>query len=120
MCKNFSFGLPEHSVASRYRNIYVPLFAALAAQYISAGKEAPQLMALDEAFAGVDETNIESMFALVHELWFDYIMNSQALWGCYPSVSSLNIAELWRPQNAPIVTVLRYHWDGHVRTLEES
>lgn len=100
--------------------MYVPLFAALAAQYIAAGKEAPRLMALDEAFAGVDETNIESMFALVHELGFDYIMNSQALWGCYPAVSSLNIAELWRPQNARIVTVLRYHWDGHVRRLEES
>lgn len=100
--------------------MYVPLFAALAAQYIAAGKEAPRLMALDEAFAGVDETNIESMFALVHELGFDYIMNSQALWGCYPAVSALNIAELWRPQNARIVTVLRYHWDGHVRRLEES
>lgn len=100
--------------------MYVPLFAALAAQYTAAGGEAPRLMALDEAFAGVDETNIESMFALVHELGFNYIMNSQALWGCYPSVSSLNIAELWRPQNAPIVTVLRYHWDGHVRKLEES
>lgn len=100
--------------------MYVPLFAALAAQYIAAGQEAPRLMALDEAFAGVDETNIESMFALVHDLGFDYIMNSQALWGCYPAVSSLNIAELWRPQNAQIVTVLRYHWDGHVRRLEES
>lgn len=100
--------------------MYVPLFAALAAQYSAADKEAPRLMALDEAFAGVDETNIESMFALVHELGFSYIMNSQALWGCYPAVSSLNIAELWRPQNARIVTVLRYHWDGHVRRLEES
>ena len=100
--------------------MYVPLFAALAAQYIAAGKEAPRLMALDEAFAGVDETNIESMFALVHDLGFDYIMNSQALWGCYPAVSSLNIAELWRPQNSRIVTVLRYRWDGHVRRLEES
>lgn len=101
--------------------MYVPLFAALAAQYAAANHaEAPRLMALDEAFAGVDETNIESMFALVDELGFDYIMNSQALWGCYPTVSSLNIAELWRPQNAQIVTVLRYHWDGHVRRLEES
>lgn len=101
--------------------MYVPLFAALAAQYAAANHaEAPRLMALDEAFAGVDETNIESMFALVHDLGFDYIMNSQALWGCYPTVSSLNIAELWRPQNAQIVTVLRYHWDGHVRRLEES
>ena len=100
--------------------MYVPLFAALAAQYEATGNaDAPHLMALDEAFAGVDETNIESMFVLAHELGFDYIMNSQALWGCYPSVASLNIAELWRPQNAQVVTVLRYHWDGHVRKLEE-
>lgn len=98
--------------------MYVPLFAALAAQYGEDG-DAPRLMALDEAFAGVDETNIESMFALVHELGFNYIMNSQALWGCYPSVPSLNIAELWRPQNAQLVTVLHYHWDGHVRKLVE-
>lgn len=100
--------------------MYVPLFAALAAQYTAAGADAPHLMALDEAFAGVDETNIESMFALVQQLDFDYIMNSQALWGCYAVVPALNIAELYRPQNAQIVTVLRYHWDGHVRKLEES
>lgn len=100
--------------------MYVPLFAALAAQYTAAGADAPHLMALDEAFAGVDETNIESMFALVQQLGFDYIMNSQALWGCYAAVPALNIAELYRPQNAQIVTVLRYHWDGHIRTLEES
>lgn len=100
--------------------MYVPLFAALSAQYEAAGTDAPQLMALDEAFAGVDETNIESMFTLVHQLNLNYIMNSQALWGCYASVSSLNIAELWRPQNADVVTVVRYHWNGHMLHLEES
>lgn len=98
--------------------MYVPLFAALSAQYAAASDDAPQLMALDEAFAGVDETNIESMFALVHQLGLNYVMNSQALWGCYASVPSLNIIELWRPQNSSIVTVLRYHWDGHVRQME--
>ena len=99
--------------------MYVPLFAALSAQYAAASEDAPQLMALDEAFAGVDETNIESMFALVHQLGLNYIMNSQALWGCYASVPSLNIAELWRPQDADVVTVVRYHWDGHTRRMEE-
>ena len=99
--------------------MYVPLFAALSAQYAAANEDAPRLMALDEAFAGVDETNIESMFALVHQLGLNYIMNSQALWGCYASVPSLNIAELWRPQDADVVTVVRYHWDGHTRRMEE-
>ena len=99
--------------------MYIPLFAALSAQYIAAEKDAPRLMALDEAFAGVDETNIESMFSLVEQLDMDYIMNSQALWGCYPSVKALNIAELWRPQGAQVVTILRYHWNGRVKELAE-
>lgn len=99
--------------------MYIPLFAALSAQYAAAEDDAPRLMALDEAFAGVDETNIESMFSLVHQLEMDYIMNSQALWGCYPSVRALNIAELWRPQGADVVTVMRYHWDGRVIRPED-
>ena len=100
--------------------MYVPLFAALASQYDKSQEDCPRLLALDEAFAGVDEKNIESMFALVHELGFGYIMNSQALWGCYPSVQELEIAELWRPQNATVVTILHYHWNGKVRRWEEA
>ena len=49
----------------------------------------------------------------------DYIMNSQALCGCYPSVKALNIAELLRPQGAQVVTILRYHWNGRVKELAE-
>ncbi len=98
--------------------MYVPLFAALSAQYDAASEEAPRIMALDEAFAGVDEINIESMFALVHQLGFNYIMNSQALWGWYASVPSLSIAQLHRPQDSDVVTVVRYHWNGHVMEME--
>ena len=97
----------------------MPLFAALSAQYAAANEDAPRLVALDEAFAGVDETNIESMFALVHQLGLNYIMNSQALWGCYASAPSLNIAELWHLQDADVVTVVHYHRDGHTRRMED-
>ena len=78
------------------------------------------MIALDEAFAGVDDRNIGAMFALVGDLGFDYIMNSQALWGCYPNVRDLNIVELQRPANASFVTLLRYYWNGSVRRLEDS
>mgnify|MGYP000529680942 CR=1 FL=1 len=61
--------------------MYVPLFAAVSAQYQKGGPHCPMLLALDEAFAGVDERNISAMFELVGVLDFDYIMNSQALWG---------------------------------------
>jgi uncharacterized protein (TIGR02680 family) len=99
--------------------MYVPLFAAVSAQYQKCSPQCPRLIALDEAFAGVDERNINAMFHLVETLDFDYIMNSQALWGCYTDVTSLDIAELHRPLNASVVTILRYHWNGTRRTQEE-
>ena len=98
--------------------MYVPLFAAVSAQYQKGGPHCPMLLALDEAFAGVDERNISAMFELVGVLDFDYIMNSQALWGCYANVKSLDIAELHRPGNASVVTILHYHWNGAQRVLE--
>lgn len=99
--------------------MYVPLFAAVNAQYKKAEKEDhPRMIALDEAFAGVDDKNISSMFELVHKLDFDYIMNSQALWGCFESVKGLRIAELFRPQDSQIVSVIRYTWNGHERILD--
>lgn len=99
--------------------MYVPLFAAVNAQYQKADYEDhPRMIALDEAFAGVDDKNISSMFELVHKLDFDYIMNSQALWGCYETVKGIRIAELLRPMNSQIVTIIRYTWNGHERILD--
>ena len=101
--------------------MYVPLFAAVNAQYNkSEYKDHPRLLALDEAFAGVDDKNISSMFALVQKLDFDYIMNSQVLWGCYETVPNLQIAELLRPANASVVTVINYRWNGHERILDDK
>ena len=100
--------------------MYVPLFAAVSAQYHKGGESCPQLLALDEAFAGVDDQNISAMFELMRTLDFDYIINSQALWGCYACVPDLDIAEMHHPPNAPVVTILRYHWNGTQRTLEDS
>ena len=78
----------------------------------------PRMVALDEAFAGVDDKNISSMFELVHKMDFDYIMNSQSLWGCYETVKGIKIAELHRPMNSQVVTVIRYVWNGHERILD--
>ena len=95
--------------------MYVPLFSAVAAKFESARFDAPHLIALDEAFAGVDENNIDNLFALITKFDFDYIMNSQVLWGDYPSCPSLAIYELFRPNNAPFVTKIAYKWNGHER-----
>ena len=103
--------------------MYAPLFASVSAHYRKARKErgdCPQILALDEAFAGVDEKNIAAMFELLRMLDFDYILNSQSLWGCYDCVKNLNIAELHRPANASVVTVLRYHWNGSELKMEDA
>ena len=92
--------------------MYVPLFSAVAAKFESAREDAPLLIALDEAFAGVDEKNLISKFK------FDYIMNSQVLWGDYASVKGLAIYELFRPENARFVTVIPYEWDGHIKRMK--
>ena len=97
--------------------MYIPLFTAAYSRYKEASEMAPYIISLDEAFAGVDEMNIRDMFEVVEQLGFNYIMNSQALWGDYDTVSNLAMYELVRPKNADFVTVIRYHWDGKKRTL---
>ncbi|MGI6225805.1 MAG: TIGR02680 family protein [Peptococcales bacterium] len=97
--------------------MYIPLFSAAYSRYQEARKDAPYIISLDEAFAGVDENNIRDMFDLVEKLDFNYIMNSQALWGDYDTVSALSICELVRPQNAPYVSVVRYWWNGREKEL---
>lgn len=105
------------SGGERALSLYIPLFAAVAAQYEKAGKSAPKILALDEAFAGVDESNISEMFSLLEKLELGYIMNSQALWGCYDTVPALEIAELCHEKESNIITVILYEWDGKKKTL---
>jgi uncharacterized protein (TIGR02680 family) len=106
----FQFSGGEKAMA-----MYIPLFTAAYSRYKEAGDFAPYIISLDEAFAGVDENNIRDMFEVIEQLGFNYIMNSQALWGDYDTVPSLSIADLLRPKNADFVTVMRYEWDGFQR-----
>jgi uncharacterized protein (TIGR02680 family) len=108
----FKFSGGEKAMA-----MYIPLFTAAYSRYKEASEMAPYIISLDEAFAGVDENNIRDMFEVVEQLGFSYIMNSQALWGDYDTISSLSICELVRPKNADFVTVIRYLWDGKQRSL---
>ncbi|SHG51376.1 TIGR02680 family protein [Ornithinibacillus halophilus] len=98
--------------------MYIPLFTACYSRYLEADSEAPYIISLDEAFAGVDENNIREMFEIVEQLGFNYIMNSQVLWGDYDTILELSICELVRPKNADFVSVLRYHWDGNKMEVE--
>lgn len=108
----FTFSGGEKAMA-----MYVPLFSAVVAKYSGARKDAPRLISLDEAFAGVDETNIQDMFRLMVEFEFNFMINSQILWGDYETVPSVAIYQLIRPENAKFVTVIPYKWNGKQREM---
>ncbi len=97
--------------------MYIPLFAGINAKFNSAKKDAPRIVALDEAFAGVDDLNIEDSFRILDELNLDYVLTSQILWGDYSTIKSLSICELHHLSSSDVVSVLRYKWDGHKRLL---
>jgi uncharacterized protein (TIGR02680 family) len=107
----------QFSGGEKAMSMYIPLFSAIYARYDKANKDCPRIITMDEAFAGVDENNIRDMFRLLKILDLDYILNSQILWGDYDTVENLSIAELIREENDDVVTVLRYNWNGRVRTL---
>lgn len=96
-------------------SMYVPLFSAVVAKYDGARADAPRLVSLDEAFAGVDEQNISDMFRLMVDMELEFIINSQILWGDCDTVPELAIYHLLRRENAKFVTVLPYIWNGKVR-----
>ncbi len=96
-------------------SMYVPLFSAVVAKYKGAREDAPRMISLDEAFAGVDNRNIRDMFRLMVEFEFNFIINSQVLWGDCDTLDGVAIYQLLRPDNAKFVTVMSYVWNGRVK-----
>ncbi len=47
------------------------------------------------------------------EFEFDFIINSQVLWGDSDTLDALAIYQLIRPENAKFVSVMPYLWNGH-------
>lgn len=95
----------------------VPLFAAASSYYNSAGSpNAPRLVMLDEAFAGVDDDSRAKCFGLLTAFDLDVVMTSEREWGCYREVPGLAIAQLARMDGIPAVLVSHWEWDGASRT----
>jgi len=98
----------------------VPLFAAASAYYKSAGNpNAPRLIALDEAFAGVDDDSRAKCLGLLATFDMDVVMTSEREWGCYPQVPGLAICQLARQDGLDAVLVTPWQWDGRERRRAE-
>lgn len=107
----------KFSGGERAKSMYIPLFASVYAKFNLAREDSLRIIALDEAFAGVDEDNIREMFGILKYLDIDFIINSQVLWGDYDTIDDLSICELIRPQNSSVVTVERYRWNGQYKEI---
>jgi SbcC/RAD50-like, Walker B motif len=98
----------------------VPLFAAASAHYKSASNpSAPRLIALDEAFAGVDDDSRAKCLGLLATFDMDVVMTSEREWGCYPQVPGLGICQLARHDGIDAVLVTRWRWNGRERRPAE-
>lgn len=100
--------------------VSVPLFAAASAHYNSAGAQAPRLILLDEAFAGVDDDSRAKSLGLLATFDLDVVMTSEREWACYPEVPGLSIAQLSRVEGIDAVGVTRWRWDGRRRSRAEE
>ena len=98
------------SGAEKSLAMFIPLLAAAHARYETAAMDAPKLVGLDEAFAGVDEQNTKEMFRFLVELNFSWIMTSEKLWGVAETLPGCATYELVRRGN--VVTPIFYLWDG--------
>ncbi|MFC3451392.1 TIGR02680 family protein [Amycolatopsis speibonae] len=98
----------------------VPLFAAASSFYSSsANPHTPRLIALDEAFAGVDDDSRAKCLGLLAAFDLDVVMTSEREWGCYPQVPGLAIAQLARRDGIDAVLVTPWRWNGRERVQEQ-
>ncbi|WP_194893227.1 TIGR02680 family protein [Catenulispora pinisilvae] len=93
----------------------VPLFAAASSHYSSGHPHAPRLIALDEAFAGVDDDSRAKCLGLLAAFDLDVVMTSEREWACYPTVPGIGIAQLARHEGVDAVLVTPWRWDGRDR-----
>jgi uncharacterized protein YPO0396 len=107
------------SGGERVLTVTLPLFAAASAHYGSAREDAPRMVMLDEAFAGVDDDSRVKCLGLLATFDLDLVMTSEREWACYPTVPGIAIHHLTRREDIEVVHVSRWEWDGMTRTLVE-
>ena len=70
-------------------SLHLPLFAAAHVLLSSASPTCPRLLALDEAFAGIDDPGRNELLGLTAQFDLDLFMTGYDLWATYPTVPGL-------------------------------
>jgi hypothetical protein len=98
--------------------LHLPLLAAYHALLTGAHPHAPRLVALDEAFAGIDRIGQQQLLEVLDDKFdMDFILTSEKLWCLEPQVHRLGVYQLRRYEGAPIAAV-HWRWYGDERRKE--
>jgi uncharacterized protein (TIGR02680 family) len=105
----------KHSVMSggeKSAAIHLPLFAAANALYSSAKDHCPRMIALDEAFVGIDERYKPDLFGLAVKFDLDLFMTGHDLWVTTATVPMIAHYDLLHDKTTRTVSSLLMLWDG--------
>ena len=92
--------------------IHLPLFAAANALYSSALPTCPRVVALDEAFAGIDDRYKPELMGLTVTFDLDMFMTGHDLWVHYDSVPMAAHYDMHHDKGNHTVSALLMLWDG--------
>ncbi len=105
----------KHSVMSggeKSAAIHLPLFAAANALYSSAKEHCPRMIALDEAFVGIDERYKPDLFGLAVKFDLDLFMTGHDLWVTTATVPMIAHYDMYHDKTTRTVSSLLMLWDG--------
>ncbi|MEV6981745.1 SbcC/MukB-like Walker B domain-containing protein [Sphaerisporangium sp. NPDC051017] len=92
--------------------IHLPLFAAANALYSSASGGCPRMIALDEAFAGIDDVYKPDLLGLTVRYDLDVFMTGHDLWARYETVPAAAHYDMHSDKASHTVSAMLVLWDG--------
>jgi uncharacterized protein (TIGR02680 family) len=101
-------------------SLHLPLFAAAHAMLNSADPHAPRLLALDEAFAGVDDTGRGELMGLAAQFDLDLFMTGYDLWVTHGAIRAAAHYDLAHSPIEHTVSALLLVWDGGQLLADEA
>lgn len=99
-------------------SLHLPLFAAANALFDSARPDAPRLLGLDEAFAGVDENGRGELMSLATQFDLDLFMTGYDLWATHPAVTGAAHYDLSHSAVDHAVSTVLLVWDGKMNIAD--
>jgi energy-coupling factor transporter ATP-binding protein EcfA2 len=92
--------------------LHLPLFAAAHALFAGARPDCPRLIALDEAFAGIDDLGRPELLSLAVRFDLDLFMTGYDLWITWPCVPAVAHYDLQHLRDEHVVAMVRIDWNG--------